>query len=85
MVCNPRKNALLKHGNKSDKIGAGKLADLSRLNDLELKGRRLGRPRVIVDVSKIASLRSQGLQIVGHYGSRASGRFTVTPNMPGNF
>jgi transposase len=35
VVCNPRKNALLKHGNKSDKIDAHKLADLLRLNDLE--------------------------------------------------
>jgi hypothetical protein len=34
-VCNPRKNALLKHGNKSDKIDARKLANLLRLNDLE--------------------------------------------------
>src|SRR3989442_5173382 len=30
VVCNPRKNALLKHGNKSDKIDARKLADLLR-------------------------------------------------------
>jgi transposase len=35
LVCNPRKNALLKHGNKSDRIDARKLADLLRLNDLE--------------------------------------------------
>jgi hypothetical protein len=35
VVCNPRKNALLKHGNKSDGIDARKLADLLRLNDLE--------------------------------------------------
>jgi len=35
IVCNPRKNALLKHGNKSDKIDARKLANLLRLNDLE--------------------------------------------------
>ena len=35
VVCNPRKNALLKHGNKSDKIDARKLADLLRLNDLK--------------------------------------------------
>src|SRR5258708_31421848 len=34
VVCNRRKNALLKHGNKSDKIDARKLADLLRLNDL---------------------------------------------------
>lgn len=35
LVCNPRKNALLKHGNKSDKIDAHKLADRLRLNDLK--------------------------------------------------
>jgi len=35
VVCNPRKNALLKHGNQSDKIDARKLANLLRLNDLE--------------------------------------------------
>jgi hypothetical protein len=27
VVCNPRKNALLKHGNKSDRIDARKLAE----------------------------------------------------------
>jgi len=35
VVCNPRKNALLKHGNKSDRIDAINLADLLRLNRLE--------------------------------------------------
>jgi len=30
VVCDPRKNALLKEGNKSDKIDARKLADLLR-------------------------------------------------------
>src|SRR5207253_4159588 len=35
VVCNPRKNVLLKHGNKSDTIDARKLANLLRLNDLE--------------------------------------------------
>jgi transposase len=35
VVCTPRKNALLKHGNKSDKIDARKLANLLRLNGLE--------------------------------------------------
>src|SRR5579859_593761 len=35
VVCNPRKIALTKHGNKSDKIDARKLADRLRLNDLE--------------------------------------------------
>jgi transposase len=30
LVCNPRKNALLKMGNKNDRIDARKLADLLR-------------------------------------------------------
>src|ERR1700737_4849987 len=33
VVCNPRKNALLKEGNQSDRIDARKLADRLRLND----------------------------------------------------
>src|SRR5262249_61739278 len=32
VVCNPRKNALLKSGNKNDLIDARKLADLFRTN-----------------------------------------------------
>jgi hypothetical protein len=35
VVCNPRKNALLKHGNKSDGIDARKLAELLRLDNLK--------------------------------------------------
>src|SRR6202045_3739979 len=35
VVCNPRKNALLKDGNKGDKIDARKLAELLRLNNLK--------------------------------------------------
>ena len=35
IVCNPRKNALLRQGNKSDKIDDRKLADRLRLNDLK--------------------------------------------------
>src|SRR6266568_3904584 len=34
IVCDPRKNALLKDGSKSDRIDARKLADLLRLNKL---------------------------------------------------
>jgi transposase len=34
IVCDPRKNALLKDGSKSDRIDAQKLADLLRLNKL---------------------------------------------------
>jgi transposase len=35
VVCNPRKNALLKQGNQSDRIDAGKLAELLRGNYLK--------------------------------------------------
>ena len=35
VVCNPRKNALLKDGNKNDRIDARKLAELLRLNHLK--------------------------------------------------
>src|SRR5262244_1435197 len=35
VVCNPRKNALLKQGNKSDRIDAHKLAELLRGNYLK--------------------------------------------------
>jgi transposase len=35
LVCNPRKNALLKEGSKGDKIDARKLAELLRLNHLK--------------------------------------------------
>jgi len=35
VVCNPRKNALLKDGNKADKIDAQKLSELLRLNSLK--------------------------------------------------
>ena len=34
VVCNPRKNALLKEGNKSDRIDARKLAELLRVGSL---------------------------------------------------
>ena len=34
IVCNPRKNALVKDGNKSDRIDAHKLAELLYLNKL---------------------------------------------------
>jgi transposase len=35
LVCNPRKNAALKQGNKNDKMDARKLAERLRLNDLK--------------------------------------------------
>src|ERR1700680_965007 len=35
VVCNPRQNALLNHGNKSDRIDARKLAELLRMGQLQ--------------------------------------------------
>jgi transposase len=35
VVCDPRKNALLRDGNKSDRIDARKLAELLRTNQLK--------------------------------------------------
>jgi hypothetical protein len=35
VVCNPRQNALLNHGNKSDRIDARKLAELLRMGQLK--------------------------------------------------
>ena len=35
VVCDPRKNALLKEGSKSDRIDARKLAELLRTNQLK--------------------------------------------------
>ena len=35
VVCNPRRNALLKEGSKNDKVDARKLAELLRLNSLK--------------------------------------------------
>jgi len=35
VVCNPRKTALLKEGNKNDRIDARKLAELLRLDNLK--------------------------------------------------
>ena len=35
LVCNPRKNALLKDGNKSDRIDARKLVELLRGHQLK--------------------------------------------------
>jgi hypothetical protein len=37
VVCNPRRTALLKEGNKTDKIDARKLAELLRLTPSELQ------------------------------------------------
>src|SRR5207248_4380260 len=49
VVCDPRKNALLKDGSKSDRIDARKLAELLRTNQLKCEpqdsqGQREGEP-----------------------------------------
>ncbi len=44
VVCNPRKNAVMKQGNKSDKIDARKLADLLRGGYLRSAQGTPGRP-----------------------------------------
>jgi len=51
VVCNPRKNALLKSGNKNDRIDARKLADLLRTNLLT---------RVYHDDSQTLTLKELG-------------------------
>src|SRR5271167_2292057 len=50
VVCNPRKNALMKAGNKSDKIDARKLADLLRTGMLSPVYHGENSPRVLKDV-----------------------------------
>jgi transposase len=72
VVCNPRKNALLKGGNKNDQIDARKLADLLRAGLLspvyhgeagvQASGRRrklsIDIPfyRILVEVSKVSEM-----------------------------
>ena len=86
VVCNPRKNALLKHGNKSDKIDARKLANLLRLNDLEpvYHGetgvrmlRELARSylTIVKDVSRVMS-RLKAIYRAGRFPVPA-GTFTI--------
>ena len=50
VVCDPRKNALLKDGSKSDRIDARKLADLLRLNRLNPVVLR-SRSKFFLDIS----------------------------------
>ena len=55
VVCNPRKNALLKDGNKNDRIDARKLAELLRGNKLKLglpwRERRAHAAGVVAELS----------------------------------
>jgi transposase len=52
VVCNPRKNALLKDGNKSDRIDARKLADLLRGNQLKPVYHRETAVRMLRELSR---------------------------------
>jgi hypothetical protein len=47
LVCNPRRNALLKEGSKSDKVDARKLAELLRTGMGERRRRRWKSPRLL--------------------------------------
>jgi hypothetical protein len=51
LVCDPRRNALLKEGNKSDKVDAHKLADLLRTGML----RRLPRRTWTADAARVGA------------------------------
>ena len=57
VVCNPRQTALLKHGNKNDRIDAGKLANLLRLDSLE---------PVYHGQTGVRTLREIGAQLSNH-------------------
>jgi hypothetical protein len=59
-VCNPRKNALLKDGNKSDRIDARKLAELLRGNQLSTGDKSPLRSRSPL---KIAEWRTDGASL----------------------
>jgi hypothetical protein len=52
-VCNPRKNALLKDGNKSDRIDARKRAELLRGNQLQPVYHNLVRMRNLATVPAV--------------------------------
>ena len=63
VVCNPRKNALLKEGNKSDWIDARKLAELLRGNHLK---------PVLSRRARLAHIERAGTQLSDHHqGCRA--------------
>ena len=75
VVCNPRKNALLKDGNKSDRIDARKLAELLRGNQLKAvyhgeTGMRMLRElarsylTIVKDTARVKSVKS-GLSQLG--------------------
>src|ERR1039457_4420697 len=71
VVCNPRKNALLKDGNKSDRIDARKLAELLRGNQLKPvyhgeTGVRMLRELSSPYIDQAISLKTPDNQAEGH-------------------
>jgi hypothetical protein len=72
LVCDPRRNALLKEGNKSDKIDARELADLLRTGTLVGSSQyMLGAFRPDTD------LRRYGLRLCERGGKNAKKRAVV--------
>src|ERR1035437_6761449 len=59
VVCNPRKNALLKDGNKSDRIDARKLAELLRGNQLQPVYHGETGVRMLRELSKLSDDRQR--------------------------
>jgi transposase len=87
VVCNPRKNALLKDGNKSDRIDARKLAELLRLNYLKPVYHGENGLRMLKELSRTYLTISKDLVRVMNrlkalyrgWGIACSGRSVYTP------
>ena len=60
LVCDPRKNALLKVGNKSDLIDARKLAELLRSNLLRSVYHEDTGLRTLKELAKISEMKRLG-------------------------
>jgi hypothetical protein len=71
VVCDPRKNALLKEGNKSDKIDARKLADLLVAGQCSIGGPGVPSDQCCTTTMKVVS--------------RACGSFAAITGEPGRF
>jgi len=88
VVCNPRKNALLKDGSKSDRIDARKLADLLRGNYLKPVYHGEHGLRMLKELSRTYLAISKDLVRVMNrlkalyrgWGIACSGRSVYAPN-----
>jgi transposase len=61
VVCNPRKNALLKDGNKNDRIDARKLAELLRGNQLKPVYHGENGVRMLRELSRLSDHRQRSV------------------------